>query len=148
MFQAGVAAWYVFGLLRVPPAVFYMSWSAQAQMVATTLVNATLTLPFGQYIAQLDGVYWSLITEISFYLLYPVVIVPIIGAVLQRKSKILNIVLLLTILPFLFGLKLVSERVLGFSIMQIHLFVYFVVGIVSTRSFNFDFFSLSTSTAS
>jgi len=130
LFQVGVAAWYVFGLLRVPPAVFYMSWSQHAQMAATTLVNATLTLPFGQYIAQLDGVYWSLITEVSFYLLYPVVIVPIIGAILHRKSKVLNIAVLLTILPFLFGLKLVSERVLGFSIMQIHLAVYFVVGIV------------------
>lgn len=126
--QVAVAAWYVFVLLRVPPAEFYMTWSPQAQMISTAVVNGTLTLPFGQYIAQLDGVYWSLITEIFFYLLYPVLLVPIVGAVLQKKSRTLNILLLITVMPFLFGMKLISERVLGFSIMQIHLFMYFVIG--------------------
>lgn len=128
--QVGVAAWYVFFLLRVPPAVFYLNWSQTAQMLATTAVNATLTLPFGQYIAQLDGVYWSLITETSFYLLYPIFLVPLVGAILRKRSTVLNIAILIAVLPFLFGLKLVFQRVLGFSIMQIHLAIYFIVGIL------------------
>jgi peptidoglycan/LPS O-acetylase OafA/YrhL len=111
-FQLGVAAWYSLILLRVPPAEFYLKWSQTSQMIATTVVNATLTFPFGNYIAQLDGVYWSLITEVAFYLLYPVLIVPLIGAVLQRKSWKYSALLFLAFLPFLFGLKLVFERVL------------------------------------
>lgn len=128
-FQVLTALWYTLVLLRVPPAEFYLTWSQAAQMYAKTVVNATLTLPFGQYISQLDGVYWSLVTEISFYLVYPVLLVPIIGAIIAKKSSRLNVLVLLSTMPFLFGLKLISERVLGFSIMQIHLFIYFVIGI-------------------
>src|SRR6185369_2190092 len=95
----------------------------------TTVVNATLTLPFGQYIAQLDGVYWSLITELSFYLLYPLIILPLVGAIIERKSAKLNVLVLLSLLPFLFGMKLLLDSVLGFSIMQFHLFGYFLAGI-------------------
>lgn len=126
--QVAVAAWYSLILLRVPPAEFYTNWTKTSQMIATAFVNGTLTLPFGQYIAQLDGVYWSLITEILFYLLYPILIVPLLGALLKKNSTKFSVLVLLSLLPFFFGLKLVSDRVLGFSIMQIHLFSYFIAG--------------------
>ncbi len=127
--QVGVALWYVFFLLHVPPAQFYMQWSLAAQAITTAIINATLTLPFGFYIAQLDGVYWTLITETFFYLMYPILVVHLVAAVRRENSRLFNILLTLAALPFFFGLKLVSERVLGFSIMQIQLFIYFLAGV-------------------
>jgi peptidoglycan/LPS O-acetylase OafA/YrhL len=129
-FQVAVALWYVFYLLQVPPAQFYMGWSLAAQGVVTAIVNGTLTLPFGRYIAQLDGVYWTLITETFFYLVYPIFIVQMAALAWQKRSSAFNTLFVLTAFPFFFGLKLISDRVLGLGMMQLQMFSYFIVGVV------------------
>jgi hypothetical protein len=55
-------------LLKIPSPVFYQTWNTNLQWIITGIINATLTLPFGNYIGHLDGVYWSLITETFFSL--------------------------------------------------------------------------------
>ena len=86
-FQILVAGWYVFYLLKIPSPVFYQTWDKNLQWVVTGIVNATLTLPFGNYIGQLDGVYWSLILETFFYLLYPILFVPFLKYINLKKSR-------------------------------------------------------------
>lgn len=127
--QIGVAGWYVFFLLKVPPSVFYQLWSPVWRWITIGLVNATLTLPFGNYIGQLDGVYWSLITETLFYLLYPILFVPIFQYINRKRSKIWKILLLITVFPFCFGLHAMSQRFLRFGIIAPHLIIYFIFGV-------------------
>lgn len=121
---------YVFFLVKVPSSVFYQVWKPAWQLLTTALVNATLTLPFGNYIGQLDGVYWSLITETLFYLFYPLLFVPIFLYINSKKSKILKILLFLSIFPFSFGLHLVGQNFLSFGMIVPQLVVYFVIGVM------------------
>lgn len=127
--QFVVAFYYVYYLLNIPSAVFYQIWQPVTQKIITFIVNVTLTLPFGQYIAQLDGVYWALVLELLFYILYPVVIAPVffmINKTSGRKKHLLYI----SLLPFCFGLFLIGERILGFTLLRLHYFIYFFAGII------------------
>lgn len=128
LLQVGVAAWYVFYLLRVPSAVFYEMWPKNTQIIITAVVNATLTLPFGQYIAQLDGIYWALAAELVFYLLYPIIYVPIFTHIsrLGIRRKFFTMV---SLFPFCFGLYLIGQRFLGFETLKLHLTIYFIAGV-------------------
>jgi peptidoglycan/LPS O-acetylase OafA/YrhL len=67
LIQFLTAIWYIFFLSRIPSSVFYINWKESTQTLITGVVNATLTLPFGKYLGQLDGVYWSLVFEVLFY---------------------------------------------------------------------------------
>lgn len=126
--QGGVAAWYAFYLLSIPSAVFYEIWPKNTQTLITAVVNATLTLPFGQYIAQLDGIYWALAAEMVFYLLYPIIYVPICTHIsrLGTRQKFLTMV---SLFPFCFGLYLIGQRFLGFETLKLHLTIYFIAGV-------------------
>lgn len=129
LFQSGVAAWYVFFLLKIPSAVFYQLWDQNLRWLITGMVNATLTFPFGNYIGELDGVYWSLSTEVMFYLLYPILFVPIFQYINQNQSKVWKIFLFLSAFPFSWGISLIFHRFLNFQIMVPFLIIYFIVGV-------------------
>ena len=133
--QTAAALSYVFFLTKIPSAVYYEIWPKYLQTLISFLVNATLTLPFGQYIGQLDGIYWALALEVLFYLLYPVLIIPLYPS-LGKASKILKVVLLLSLFPFFIGLNLATERILGFGMLRLHLFIYFIAGFLISRNFN------------
>lgn len=130
-FQAVVALGYVFWLQNIPPAVFYQTWSNWLQTLVSGAVNSTLTLPLGRYVAQLDGVYWSLVTELSFYYLYPLIFVPLLAFFAQKTSnshsRRISVLVLLS-LPFFFGLHLLSKRILRLDMMLLYLLIHFVVG--------------------
>ncbi|MCL4338554.1 acyltransferase [Patescibacteria group bacterium] len=126
--QGAVAFGYSFFLLRVPASVFYQVWSDRLRLLISGLINATMTLPFGQYVAQMDGVYWAIIAEVLFYLLYPLFFVPIFQYLGKEKDIKLKAILALSLLPFSYGLYLISQRVLGFEIVKIHLMIYFIAG--------------------
>ncbi|MDD2224808.1 MAG: acyltransferase [Candidatus Shapirobacteria bacterium] len=128
-FQVVVAGWYVFYLLKIPSPVFYETWDKNLQWVITGIINATLTLPFGNYIGQLDGVYWSLITETFFYILYPVLFVPIFLYINQKKSSKWKAFLFLSSFLFCYGLNLISQRILAMRMMVPSLMIYFIVGV-------------------
>lgn len=126
--QIITALWYSFYLLNIPSPIFYQTWDKNLQILITALINGTLTLPFGNYIGQIDGVYWSLVTEVSFYLLYPILFVPLFVYINQQKSLIWKSLLSLSCLPFCWGLFFISQRTPGFSVMIPYLYIYFIVG--------------------
>jgi len=128
-FQVLVACWYMFYLLKIPSPIFYETWNKNLQWIIAGMVNATLTLPFGNYIGQLDGVYWSLITETFFYILYPVLFVPIFLYINQKKSSKWKTFLFLSSFLFCYVLSLISQRILAMRMMTPSLMIYFIVGV-------------------
>ncbi len=126
--QIAVALWYVFLLPMTPAPVFYLEWSKWLQMVATVAVNGTMTLPFGVYIGQLDGVYWSLTIEVLFYLLYPILLLPLFRFFALTRNRVLQTLAVIASLISFYGLSLAAHSVLGFHILNIGYFVYFIMG--------------------
>lgn len=127
LLQVLIAVWYGFFIMRMPAAWFH-SLSPFIQWATTLLVNATLTLPLGDYIPMFDIVYWTLICEVLFYLLYPSLIAPIVLHV-QKRSSLVQTILFIFLFPFFFGTSLLFKDVRGLSIMEIEYFVYFFIGI-------------------
>lgn len=74
---------YVFIIMRHPAINFNQLTSTYLREGMITAVNATLTLPLGNYIPMLDGVYWSLTAGVLFYILYPIIFVPFIDTVIK-----------------------------------------------------------------
>jgi len=129
IFQLAVALWYVFYLLKIPAPVFYQQWGELARSIAVFFVNATMTLPFGNYIGQLDGVYWALCAELLFYLLYPIILIRIVGFVNREFSAAGKALFFLCLLPFSYALNLIGKNTLGFNLLQLQLTIYFIVGV-------------------
>jgi peptidoglycan/LPS O-acetylase OafA/YrhL len=134
VFQVLIAGWYIFGLSRVPPAVFYQVWTPELRSIITLLINVTMTLPFGRYVQQLDGVTWSVVAEVLFYWLYPMLFLPVVAYFQQTKSRFFSILAIIALFPFLFGLQDIATSVLGMFLLYIHLSVFFVVGVIFGRN--------------
>jgi peptidoglycan/LPS O-acetylase OafA/YrhL len=134
-FQALTVVGYLALTTWVPPAVFYQIWPQWLQSLLLLISNATLTLPFGTYLGQLDGVYWSLISEVFFYLLYPVVIVPCFLMVRSQKSNLVKLLVFCSLFPFLYGLNRLFQGIFLFSMLQIHFMVFFLSGVLIGYSF-------------
>lgn len=128
--QALVGAYYLFVLPQTPPAVFYQVWAGWLRQVVVFLVNATMTLPLGRYIGQLDGAYWALTVEVAFYLLYPWIILPFFKLCSEHRAWWFKILSGLLVYPFIAGLALIFQHVLGFSIFTVHLFIFVIAGMV------------------
>lgn len=92
------------------------------------LVNATLTLPFGQYVPMLDGVYWTLVAEVLFYVLYPTIVVPL-SKYLAHKPLTIKILFLLSLIPLFGGIHMLSYKIFVLSLIQPALFFYFATGV-------------------
>lgn len=130
LFQVVIAGAYLVIQAQVPASVFYMLWPESYRQALYFLVNTTLTLPLGRYVPQLDGVYWSLATEVFFYWLYPILFLPIVSFFKTRKNKYLTWFLLAASFPFFWGLSLIFKAYLGLHMMQIHLAVFFMLGVI------------------
>jgi peptidoglycan/LPS O-acetylase OafA/YrhL len=128
-FQILVGVGYLALTQFVPSAVYYLIWPKWSQAIITWIVNSTATLPLGRYVPQLDGVYWSIVIEILFYLLYPSLFIPLVQALKRSQNKVLLALTLLSVLPFFIGLGIVFERVLGLHLIQVELTAFFVAGI-------------------
>ncbi len=128
-FQIFSALFYMFWIMRQPPIVLNQQLPEYVRNAILWMVNATLTLPFGNYIPQIDGVYWSLTSEVLFYIVYPVICVPLIGFMIQRK-RFMKVITLLALIPFFVGLQILSQKVYGLGILQFQLFYYFICGMV------------------
>jgi peptidoglycan/LPS O-acetylase OafA/YrhL len=118
---------YLFVIMKFPPVVFNHQIPSLVREGMIGLINSTLTLPLGNYVPMLDGVYWSLTSEILFYVLYPTICVPFI-LYLASKKRITKIVFLITLIPLFAGAEILSRKILVISMLQISLFSYFVVG--------------------
>lgn len=128
--QTVAALGYTFLLLRVPPSIYYEKWDLRVRQIITAIINATLTLPFGQYIPQLDGVYWTLVAEVLFYILYPLLFIPLIFYIKKVSSKSLKILLIASIFPLCYGLYVLGLQILGFEILKIHQIIFFIFGVL------------------
>ncbi len=137
--QVLVAVGYLMLQQFVPAAVFFQLWPVWVQRLIAWLVNATMTLPLGTYIGQLDGVYWSVCAEVGFYLLYPRICLPLFQAVVRHKSRLLNILALLLVWPFTYGLQQIANGVFGLHLLQLHLLVFFVLGMAVSQFQRSDF---------
>lgn len=131
--QGLTAIGYVLLQWKIPAAVFLQLWPLWLQQTITWLINSTMTLPLGTYISQLDGVYWSICAEVLFYLLYPRVFLPLFQRVEAQRSWLLNLAAVLAIGPFFYGLDLVAKSILGLNMLQLHLAIFFILGIIVSR---------------
>ena len=129
IFQILIGFLYTFVIIKFPPIVFNQQIPAIIRESMVGFVNASLTLPLGNYIPMLDGVYWSLTSEILFYILYPVICVPFI-IYLASRGRFTKILFLITLIPLFAGADLLSHKILVISMLQISLFSYFVAGMV------------------
>ncbi len=128
LFQAGVALWYGFFIMRRPP-IWFDSLPSLLKQGTIFAVNGTLTLPLGNYIPLLDGVYWSLVPEMIFYLLYPIIFAPSVKA-LYKKNKIFTVLFLTSLFPAFFGVSILFKHSQGLTMLFVEYFIYFCGGIV------------------
>jgi len=127
--QGFIGLFYVLWIMRHPPIVFNQLLPAPIRESMIFLVNATLTLPLGNYIPMLDGVYWTLVAEVLFYVLYPILVVPLIQFVRLRSNRVRLLFFVASVL-FIAGITLLSKKVLLVSMIQPALWLYFITGVI------------------
>ena len=128
-FQTLTILGYIFVLPRVSSAVFYLVWPKWLQSLIFLVVNSTVSLPFGNYVPQLDGAYWSIATEVLFYIFFPILFLPVIGFIVKKGSLLLGAASAIATIPFFYGLSLLFSSILGFQAFEIYLAVYFAFGV-------------------
>lgn len=128
LFQLGIAFWYGLIIMRHPP-IWFDSLPFFLKEGTIFATNATLTLPLGNYIPLLDGVYWSLAPEMIFYLLYPYLFSPTVQA-LRKKISSFTYLFIFSLFPFFFGLSLLFKHSQGLTMLFIEYFIYFCGGII------------------
>jgi len=67
------------------------------------LSNITLTTSFAQYYTNLSSVFWSLLPEVSFYLLFPIIAIPLIK-LCKKNSILLNSLIIFALIKILFDM--------------------------------------------
>ncbi len=118
---------YIFWIMR-HPAINFQQLPTISREGIIALVNATLTLPFGNYIPMLDGVYWSLVAEVFFYIIYPFTFAPL-AEYLSRKNFFVIAFFIFSLMPFFLGAEQLSKRIMTLSMLDLPIFFYFVAGI-------------------
>ncbi len=91
--------------------------------------NVTLTVPFSENIIGLSGVFWSLTPEVLFYILFPVLIIPVI-TVTKRLPLFWQLLVIFSVTKLLFDLEHVFLSVLSLNSLNIVRSFGFVVGIL------------------
>ncbi len=137
----GTVLFFAFFGVQMIAGLFYVFWINKQSFAAFSalpillregiiyIVNATLTLPFGQYVPMLDGVYWSLASEILFYILYPILVIPLVKFLLPKPLKV-KILFLISLFFLLGGIHMLSYKIFVLSLVQPALFFYFAAGII------------------
>lgn len=153
----GTTLFILFLMLQLVTAIGYIFWINKESFAYFSslptlihqgfifLVNATLTLPLGQYVPMLDGVYWTLVAEVLFYILYPTVVVPLAKSFSKKPLKV-KIIFLLCLIPFFGGIHMLSYKIFVISLIQPALFFYFATGvflgyIYRNHTIHFEIFS-------
>lgn len=129
LLQSVVGLTYVLWVMRHPPLVFNQLLPVPIREAFIFFTNATLTLPLGNYVPMLDGVYWTLVAEVLFYILYPIFIVPILTFT-KSKPRIFKYSFFVSVILLIMGTDLLSHKILLVSMIQPALWLYFVTGII------------------
>ncbi len=127
--QIFMGLFYAFYIMRQPPIFFFYNFPYIFRETTIALVNATLTLPLGNYVPMLDGVYWSLVAEVLFYVLYPIICVPLINFLKLRK-RWEKITFLILLIPLFCSLTLLTSKLFVLSMIQVYICFYFIAGII------------------
>lgn len=129
--QAVTFIWYGFFVMRMP-AAWFAGLPFLLREGTITAANATLTLPLGDYLPLIDGVYWSLIPEVLFYLIYPFIFTPLVNK-LHNGHRLLKTAFILSLFPFFLSLSIMFKHVRGLGMLFIEYFLYFCAGILISR---------------
>lgn len=132
LLQLGVILINVVWVNHQLPIYFYQHLPKLSRDLIVFATNATLTIPFGIYIAQLDGVYWSLVAEVFFYILYPIIFIPFISRI-SSKSNIFTTCFVLSLIPLFMGLEFIFAHIWQFKIFDISYFFFFIIGIICAK---------------
>lgn len=126
--QIAVAFTNYFIVFRIGAQQFY----ALPNVIHTSFVfltNATLTFIFSDYIPMLDGGYWSLVTEVMFYLIYPLVAWLLITPI-KRLSKRYWILWYFASMITYYGFSVLFQNLLSFETAHVHFAHFFTVGMM------------------
>ena len=130
LIQFVVALLYGFVVMRNPAAS--INSNQTIFHIFTGLVNTTLTPTLGTYIPLTNGSFWSLAPEILYYVLYPIVIIPLIGQ-LGNASKLKSLTTTIIILCILITLTIVFKQLLGFNGLYPFFWFYFYLGNLASK---------------
>lgn len=129
LLQVAAVTGYFLLQSQVSPAVYFISWTTWMRQIVIYLVNASMANPFGTYVPLLDGAYWSIITEMWFYLLYPLLFLPIISHILRKQSMLFTLLCIVCAFLFFYAISLLFPSILLFEMLNMQLAVYFVAGV-------------------
>ena len=130
--------WYLFGVfLSLQFLLVFISSLFSSRLFLKSFIdhlylflsNITLTTSFAKYYSNLSSVFWSLLPEVIFYLLFPIAVVPIIK-LSKRNSIWINILIIIAFIKIIFDLDkaaLANHTLLDFYFSR---GVGFVVGVV------------------
>ncbi len=89
--------------------------------------NTTLTYFISDPNQAFDSVYWSLAAEVLFYIIYPIICVPVI-LYLSPKSRLIKILFIISLIPLFFGASRMLGRSPNINAIRPVYFFYFVGG--------------------
>lgn len=97
--------------------------------ITTLLTNLTLTAPFGVYIQGLSGVFWSLAPEVYFYLLFPLLVAPLI-LLGKRYGWWMSAILFFGVIKILFDLDHALVSIASLQSVNVARMSGFAVGVL------------------
>lgn len=128
--QVIIAAVYGFVVMRNPAADIYSNQTIL--QIFTGLVNTTLTPTFGTYIPLTNGAFWSLAPEILYYVLYPILVIPLMARI-SSATKLNLVIYSVSIWCVLMTLTIVFKQLLGFNGLYPFFWLYFYLGNITAR---------------
>ena len=120
--------YYALFVMRSPAINFNQLLDPKIREFVIFGVNATLILPLGNYIPMLDGVYWSLASEVLFYILYAGIFTQIISK-LRDQNLFVKFLFFVSLFPLLSSITVLSRKLYSLDLVSFPLFIYFATGI-------------------
>lgn len=94
---------FIYGfIIGRQPLDWFSEQTAPIQFISQLIVNGTLTVYLRNHIPVLDGVYWTMLIELIFIFLYPILLAPFFNWLSKQKIQLHFIVFLLIVFGLLF----------------------------------------------
>ncbi len=131
MLQISTFVWYILASLEV----FILPDTHITKALSVFMVNLTLTRFAGTTIRNLDGVYWSLVSEVLFYVLYPILFLPVSQLLTQSKSTLHFVGKSMVVSGACYALYTLTANILGLRSLNSTYFMFFVWGMVIAHAY-------------